>query len=237
MKKPPLTLTLPILVKFLFSITLILSACQTPSIEQKSTTSSPSSTITSSSPEPATIEPELMISDNGIGQAKLGMTLGQLKQLSSPDTEFKLESPFMVDINAIAVSQSGVVQYYILYVAGTTSHPDGITPTDTDPITSLMTKNPNYQTPEGVKAGMRLEAVEAIYGNALLSYNTENESREYVAFSQRSAGNIRFRPQPLNSGFAGIYPDSSEPYRTTEEFHDSATISIIEVACAPINCP
>lgn len=61
----------------------------------------------------------LTISDQGIGLAKLGMTFGQLKQVLEPDTKFKVETPFMVGFDAIALSQSGKVQYYILYPAGT----------------------------------------------------------------------------------------------------------------------
>ena len=218
------------LVKLLFCTTLILTACQAQLIENKSEDASENSTLTSSSKDNVTIEPEFMISSEGIGKAKLGMTLGELKQISDRETEFKLESPFMVDINAISVSKLGEVQYYILYLAGTTSHPDSITPTDKDSITHLMTKNPNYQTLAGVKVGTTIKQAEAIYGNAVLSYHTANESREYVTFSAHSADSkLKFRPNSIKNGFAGIYPETSAEYHQTEKYQDEAEIGSIEV--------
>ena len=214
---------------------LVISACQDQvvEVEEKTKTLPQSNSLENNT----VVAEEFTISSAGIGKARLGMTLDELKQISDKDTEFKLESPFMVDINAIAVSKSGVVQYYILYIAGTTSHPDRITPTDADPITILITDNPNYQTKEGVKIGTSIQEAEAIYGNATLSYNTANESREYVTFSDRVDRNIRFRTNWLKDGLAGIYPATSEEYRQTEKFNDTAMITAIEVSCAPIDCP
>jgi hypothetical protein len=48
------------------------------------------------------IESSRLISETGIGKAKLGMTLGELKQISDRDTKFELISPFMADSKAIA---------------------------------------------------------------------------------------------------------------------------------------
>ena len=221
--------------KIILLAVLVIPACQdrVVEIEQQSETLSKSN----SSKNNAAVAEEVKISSQGIGKAKLGITLGELKQKADKDTEFKLESPFMVDLNAIAVSKSGIVQYYILYLAGTTSHPDRITPTDADPITILMTDNPNYQTKEGVKVGTSIQEAEAIYGNAISSYNTANESREYVTFSNLVDRNIKFRTNWLTSDFAGIYPATSEEYRQTEEFNDNAVITAIEVSCAPVDCP
>ena len=219
----------------IFLAVLVISACQDKVVEvDRQTKTLPQSNSLENN---AAIAEDLKISAEGIGKAKLGMTLGELKQISDKDTEFKLESPFMVDLNAIAVSKSGVVQYYILYLAGTTSHPDQITPTDADPMTILMTDNPNYQTKEGVKVGTSIKDAEAIYGNATLSYNTASESREYVTFGDRVDRNIGFRTNWLKDGFAGIYPATSQEYRQTEEFNDNAVIAAIEVSCAPIDCP
>ena len=221
--------------KIILLAVLVVSGCQDKAVEvERQIETVPKSNLLKSN---AAVAEELTISSEGIGKAKLGMTLGELKQISDKDTEFTIESPFMVDLSAIAVSKSGVVQYYILYLAGTTSHPDKITPTDTDPITILMTDNPSYQTKEGVKVGTSIKEAEAIYGDATLSYNTANESREYVTFGDRISRNIKFRPNPLESGFAGVYPATSEEYRETKEFHDTAAIAAIEVSCAPINCP
>lgn len=165
----------------------------------------------------------LTISAKGIGLAKLGMTFGQLKQVLEPDTKFKVDSPFMVDFDAIALSQSGKVQYYILYPAGTKL-------ADSDPIEMLLTDNPNFRTAKGVRPGTPLEQAEAVYGDATLSYNTSNESREYVKFVNQPAQNLLFRSFAPNQQFAGIYSSPLGEYNETKKFHKSAKIGSILVS-------
>jgi hypothetical protein len=76
------------------------------------------------------------IGDRTIGEAKIGMTFGQLKQAIGSTAQFKVESPFMVDFDAVAISRSGKVQYRIIYAAGTKLK-------DADAIELLMTDNSN----------------------------------------------------------------------------------------------
>ncbi|MCA1994869.1 MAG: hypothetical protein LDL41_22900, partial [Coleofasciculus sp. S288] len=68
----------------------------------------------SSSESPTTAVPKgetsgnnQLISAGGIGPAKVGMTLGQLKQLLAGKATFQVKSPFIVDFDAIAVVQAG----------------------------------------------------------------------------------------------------------------------------------
>ena len=186
----------------------------------------PNTTVKSSS---TPVTKEFLISSAGIGVARLGMTLGELKQILGEDAEFRIESSFMVDINAIAVIQNGSTQYYILYPVGTTL-------TDSEPITYLMTKNPDYRTQEEIGVGTTLQQAETIYGEATLFFNTSNESREYVSFANQKSQNIRFRPSINDVGFAGIYGSDLEEYNETQDFHSSAKIDSIEVFCPPQNC-
>lgn len=219
--------------KIILLSVLLISACQNQTVEvKKQNETVPNSNSQTSSNNP--VAEEFTISPEGIGKAKLGMTLGELKQISDPDTKFKIGlvkiGPLMNDdYSTIAVSKSGVVQYYILYLAGTTSHPDKITPTDADPITILRTDNPNYQTKEGVKVGTSIKEAEAIYGDAILTYCNVSMSGEHVDFSNLMSSNIRFKPNSIESGFAGIYPDPSLEKSDTKEFHDNAKIATIEV--------
>lgn len=221
---------------------LILSACQTNTIETQSQNAKLTTSSSGDEKVQSTVAKELLISPTGIGKAQLGMTLGRLKQISDQDTKFDIVSPFTVDVNAIAVSKQGLVQYYILYVAGTTSHPDKITPTDDDPISILMTNNDNYQTSEGVKVGTPIKEAEEIYGNAVLAYNTEGESREYITFGNENPDNIRFRASYFKEisnglGFSGIYADYPGASYATEKYRQDAAIAAIEVSCTPNNCP
>ncbi len=189
-------------------------------------TITPNTTVKSSS---TPVTKEFLISSAGIGVARLGMTLGELKQILGKDAEFRIQSSFMVDINAISVIQNGSTQYYILYPMGTTL-------TDSEPITNLMTKNPDYRTQEEIGVATTLQQAETIYGEAALFFNTLNESREYVSFANQKSQNIRFRPSINDVGFAGIYGSDLEEYNETQDFHSSAKIDSIEVFCRPQNC-
>lgn len=220
----------------LFLAILISSAYLTQKIQLQSQVIKTASTIQQNRVTMNRIEPSRLISKTGIGKAKLGMTLGELKQISDRDTKFELISPFMTDSKAIAVSQGGLTQYYILYPLGTTSHPDKSTPTDDDPITSLMTDNYNYQTLEGVKVGTSIQDAEEIYGNAVIAYNQHGESREYITFAKNNASNVHFRASYFKLisdglGFSGIYPEYPGVASTTNKYQADAAIAAIEVTC------
>lgn len=219
---------------------LTLSACtlgkiEPPEISKTSSTSQQVSVI------PDNLGAEFLISDQGIGDAKLGMTLGELKQISGNDTRFELMSPFTIDSNAIAVSKGGIVQYYILYKTDTVSTSEKFAPTDGTLITSLMTDNYNYQTLEGIKVGTPIQEAEEAYGDAILTYNQEGESREYVTFEENSASNIRFRASYYKLisdglGFSGIYPEYPGVSYTTDKYQADAAIAAIEVSCTQESC-
>ena len=173
---------------------LMFSACQsqTATPQQPQTTElaiSNNSSMVSTQP----VAPEFIISERGIGKAKLGMTLKNLKQISNKNTTFETIPSFMTDIDAIAVSYEGIVQYYILYFADRDSRLDGSVVDEGNIITALMTDNDSYQTKQGIKVGTPIKEAEEIYGNAVLAYNTEGESREYITFGGQNPENIRFR--------------------------------------------
>ncbi|MEG4204636.1 hypothetical protein QUA20_11975 [Microcoleus sp. Pol7_A1] len=164
----------------------------------------------------------LTISDRTIGAAKVGMTFGQLKKALGSTAQFKVESPFMVDFDAVAVSQSGKVQYRIIYAAGTKLK-------DTDVIELLMTENSNYKTVQGVGPGMTLKQAEVIYGKATLSYNVDNESREGVVFAKQPTRNIMFVPKAEGKQFAGVYGAGQGGFYQTNKYQPNAVIRSVMV--------
>lgn len=191
--------------------------------------SSPSGSQTAATPNPPPTQNQLIWAE-GIGPAKVGMTLGQLKQILAGKAEFTVKSPFMVDFDAIAVSQQGQEQFYILYPAMSRL-------ADTDVIEALVTNNPNYRTTQGVGPGTPIKQAEAVYGQASLTYNTLNESREYVKFAKFNTTAIAFRTKaPEGKNFAGIYPVSKGESKQTKQFQKTATIRLVEVYCRN-NCP
>ena len=195
-------------------------------------TNTPQGTKSSSSQRPTAVAPSQnkLISAEGIGEAKVGMTLGELKKQLGTKAQFQVKSPFIVDFDALAVVQSGQAQYYILY-------PAGVPLSDSDIIEALVTDNPNYRTAQGVGSGTPITQAEAVYGEATLSYSTVNESREYVKFAKEPSDAIAFRvAAPKGQQFAGNYPSSTAELKETKDFQKPASIGFVEIYCRQ-NCP
>ncbi|MEL6930313.1 MAG: hypothetical protein AAFO95_16985, partial [Cyanobacteria bacterium J06600_6] len=94
---------------------------------------------------------------------------------------------------------------------------------------------------EGIKVGTAIEEAEDIYGNAVLAYNVDGESGEYITFNDYNSENVRFRASYFKLisdglGFAGIYPEYPGVAYTTEKYQSEAAIAVIEVACAEDDC-
>lgn len=216
---------------------LLLSACgksaQAPvspsAASPTGSTPAPSvSAAPSASPTPD-LTSSTLISDKGIGPAQLGMKLSELKQLLGNKAEFTVQSPFIVDFDAIAVRQNGQVQYYILYLAGQSF-------TDNDVIQGLYTNNPRFKTAQAVGAGTLLQTAEEAYGKATLSYHTQNESREYARFANQPAANISFGTGNGNAEHAGVYPSPTGEYNETKQYRDGAKIQSVLVVCLKDGC-
>lgn len=191
---------------------------------------SPRATPSSPTPTPTVQDTNaLRISEDGIGVARLGMTLGELKQQLGPEAELTVESPFIVDFDAIAVRQAGEVQFYILYLSGQPL-------TDGDAIQGLFTENPQFLTAEGVGAGSTIQQGVDAYGTATLSYNFGNEGREYVRFDRQPSTNLSFGTGNANTELAGIYPSATAEYGETQEFREGATIRSVLVVCLAESC-
>jgi hypothetical protein len=234
-------LTSPFKVGFvLLSTTLLLSGCNgsgsvsttaspdtSPSI---ATSPPPNSPSASANPDAATAAAQNpTISDKGVGAAQLGMTLGDLKQAMGETATFTEKSPFMVDFDAIEVGQDGEVQFYLLYLAKQPLQ-------DSDLIQGILTRNPKFQTPEGVGAGISIAQAEQVYGKATLSYNTQNESREYARFERQPAPNISFATGNGNQQPAGVYPAATTEYNETGQFRPDAKIQSVLVVCLTDAC-
>jgi len=195
---------------------------------------SPASASATDRPVPLTLnsadEATIAISDKGIGAAMFGMTLGELKQLLGRTFEFKPEVPFMVDFDAIAVTQNGETQYYILHFTDTPL-------ADSDRFEILLTDHANARTIDGIGPGTSLQQAEAVYGKATLAYHLANEGREYVRFANLPADNLAFRLGTFGDDtLAGIYPETADEYNETHEYKDDATIQWVEVTCPALNC-
>ena len=218
-------------LKFLFlGLIIFLESCTLDSPSVISETTKPvqqtANSITSSVQLSPPTSEKLTISATGIGEAKIGMTVGELKQKLGESSEFQVESPFMVDFDAIAIIQEGEVQYYIIYGTWETINNSSV-------INTLLTTNPQFRTVEGVGTGTLIKQAVSVYGQATLGYNIENESREYVNFANFPLKNINFRLYGNSKGeaFAGIYSSSEQDssYYRTNEFREDAKIGAVMV--------
>lgn len=176
------------------------------------------------------------ISAQGIGVAQLGMTLKELKQTLGKTAKFRRISNFQGGFDAIAVFQERTLQFYILYLSGTSF-------TDSDRIQFLMTDNPRYQTEEGIGPQTLLRKAVSQYGEATLSYSLNDKFRESVVFANYQIPEILFTPATPNHKRAGIYPNAPKEvanrfqFYETNEFHRNAYIDSVLVSCAnPQGC-
>lgn len=227
---PPVTTTTPQTTNSSPVESPTVATAPTSSNTPQGTKSSSSQRPTAAAPNSTAPNPNKLISAEGIGEAKVGMTFGELKKRLGTKAQFQVKSPFIVDFDAIAIVQSGQAQYYILY-------PAGVPLSDSDIIEALVTDNPNYRTAQGIGSGTPITQAEAVYGEATLSYNTVNESREYVKFAKEPSEAIAFRvAAPKGQQFAGNYPSSTAELKETKDFQKPASIGFVEVYCRQ-NCP
>ncbi|AFY52812.1 hypothetical protein Riv7116_0204 [Rivularia sp. PCC 7116] len=213
---------------FLAAMLVTLTACNSPTAtNSNSDTSSPANTINSPENSPTAtdnntnVDASRLISTQGIGDARLGMTYGELKKALDSKTTYEVKSPFMVDFDAIAVNQDGKTLYYITY-------PSTDTFSDSSKIETITTENPDFLTDKGVGVGKKIKDAETAYGKATLGYHTQNESREYVTFANQPS-DISFRPLTPPGKFAGIYKSPLKEYNETDQFKQDTVIKSVSV--------
>jgi hypothetical protein len=162
-----------------------------------------------------------MIRQDGIGAARAGMTIGQLRAALPPEQELGQPEPYMVDIDGMPVVEGTDTLYHVLIVSGESSADDAA-------INLVATSDTKFQTVEGIGPGSTLAEAAAAYGPPTLSYNTNDESREY-AVHPRAPKRLRFRVGPdSTSVFAGIYADGGE-YVETTRYHPDARIRMVMI--------
>lgn len=169
---------------------------------------------------------EQLITTKNVGSAKLGMSLGELKQVLGEGATFAA-TPLGVDAGeGIQVTQDGNVQYLLGFAEG--QQPI----TDNSQITMITVANPNYRTTTGVGPGTPLKEAVTAYGQATLSYNLNNEAREYIKFVGglgADAGVLIRSNQWTITDFAGIYSDPKSEFNETQKYQDHAAIGSITI--------
>ena len=158
-----------------------------------------------------------LISEEGIGYAKLGMTFGRLKAILGSKTTYK-DVTLDVGMKAKAIVVDTYIQYYILF-------PTWKNLADTDTISILATNNPLYHTAEGIGPGSSIKAGAKRYGNAVLSYHSDRAVEELIRY--------QFKPQALwfsrySPSKAGIYT-GIKSFNTTSTYNANCAIEFVGV--------
>ncbi|MEL7086714.1 MAG: hypothetical protein AAF268_16875 [Cyanobacteria bacterium P01_A01_bin.3] len=164
----------------------------------------------------------LSISPNSMGPARLGMTLGELRQTGLAIGE---PQPWISDFDALPVSTGDEILFFVVYGSWETID-------DSTPIGHLVTENPSMMTPEGIGPGSTIAQSETIYGPATLGYNIENHSREFVQFENSLWSDYTFEPAVPGSpdSYAGTYDESEgDTYFETNTYRDDAVIGSISI--------
>ena len=163
------------------------------------------------------------ITADGVGDAALGLTPDELAAALGPTFEVSDEVRITVDFDGRIVTSDGAVQFR----AAMTDN--------TDKLTLFLVSNPDYATAEGVGATTTIAEAEAIYGDATLSWNPDNEGREFVSFANGPEGRITFRTPGIGGTNVGIYEDGQFD---TAEYEDDAAIAAVWVSCiSGTDCP
>lgn len=159
----------------------------------------------------------------GIGAARVGMTLGELRAVLPAETRVgAVDSLFMVDLVALPVIAGADTLYHLVFPAGEDL-------ADTTALAMVVTSNPAVKTSAGVGPGMTARDAALAYGQPTLAYNINDESREYATFAGYPAQNVRFRMVPDGDAlFVGKY-DTNAEYNETREYDPAGKIFMVMV--------
>jgi uncharacterized protein YecT (DUF1311 family) len=162
------------------------------------------------------------ISATGLGPIQFGMTLQAVREALEPGQNLTPESNVMVDWDGLALKDQDTPLFYILY-------PHGTALADSDRVELLLVADPAYTTAEGIGSGSTIAEAEAAYGKATLSYNVDDEMREYVRFANAPA-NLGFRTTGSPDQWVGQYQGSADgSYYETQDFNPEGKIKFILV--------
>ncbi len=154
---------------------------------------------------------DTLITEQQIGRARLGTSVGELKRLF-PGAKLRVvtlpDTP-----SAVALQQSGEDLFYFNTNQSGEAQSDKL-PADMEVVSFLMTKNPRYATAAGIRPGSSLDEAEKTYGPVQLYYSPDAEYAKFTkhpaseigfwvtgAEGKKSAGVYRMMPDELEGGF------------------------------------
>jgi len=151
------------------------------------------------------------------------MTLAEAKRAMGPTIRWENVPNLLVDFGGIAAKSGSQTLFYVIYEASSPLKAS-------DPITMLMTENSAYQTHEGIGPGTPIAEAEKVYGQATLSFNWDNEGREFVKFSSQPS-TLTFRTNGSPNDFDGRYATTQgQDFYSTRSYRSTAAIGAVWVS-------
>jgi hypothetical protein len=210
------------------AILLIAGACGTGSAPDQPSSADtvhlPTMEAAARGPQPGG---DLLIDEDGIGAARRGLTVGELRRVLPPELSLgALDHFFMVDVSAVPVIAGTDTLYHLLFF-GLEALEDSMR------LELVTTVNERARTPDGLGPGVTLAEAADRCGPLTLTYSVYDEAREYVV-CPTAPGNIIFRTNFFSGDemFAGVYSTDDE-YNTTTIYDPAARITLVMVDLAP----
>ena len=167
-----------------------------------------------------------VIKDGAVMGARVGMTLESIRK-ASPDANWIYEHDFMVDFSALCAVQGGEEDGETLFCAIV---PENHKEDAAAKVAAIAVFSDQLATPEGAYAGMTVADAVKIFGEAKLSYNLENEAREYLVF-EKAPKWLSFQATSDSDpeGYAGVYAKKTDEAvsQETTKFAEDAVIDLL----------
>ena len=167
---------------------------------------------------------EMVITPTMVASAEIGSTIDQLTEQLGSDYTVGDEVRITVDFSGHVVSRDGEVQFRAVKA----NEPG-------DELSLFIINNDDFATAEGVGPGTTIADAEAIYGEATLNWNADNEGREFVSFENQPEGRIQFRTPGIAGTNVGEYADGEFE---TNDYDPDGVIAAVWISCVPgTDCP
>lgn len=203
------------------STTAVTSTTVAPTTVLPTTAVLPTTTVLPTTAAQSTAS-ALVITEFGIGPALLGMTADEIQAALGPDYTVTAQDEIRVDFSGFNVLYEGDIVF------------SAAKSFEGDFIVAFITNHPDVAFANGIGPGSGLAGMVTAFGPGNLSFNYDNEGREFFNFDDDSVvpRNASIETQLGHSGHAGLYT-TDDTFNQTTEFDPNGVVKSIWVTCTP----
>ena len=209
-------------------LTLLAAACgddgsaDTSSSTTTSATSTTTVSTTSVAPATTTEAPPpppddscTVIGDDGLPVVAAGADDTAILAVLGPEWSAVRDAAYLVDVDGYRFVCNDETVFYGAWALG---EPEG--------VSLVISDHPDFVDAAGVGPEMSVaDAIARHGGSAIVTVNTEFESREFIEFADGGTPGWLYRVGSPSTGFAGVYPEPVSGYVETSTFVDDAVIT------------